>query len=63
MEALVHKKKGLLVILLKQKQSFAWVYIVIMIIVICLLIENKSLSLKSTIKVLTFPSVLFWKYF
>ena len=47
MEALVHQKKSLVFILIKQTQNFAWVYIIILIRVISLLIEEKkSLSLK-----------------
>ena len=54
MEALVHQKKSLVLILVKKTQNFAWVCIIILIIVICLLMENKSLNLKLTIKMLTF---------
>ena len=55
MEALVHQKKSLVFILIKQTQNFAWVYIIILIRVICLLMEEKrSLSLKPYMKMLTF---------
>ena len=40
--------------LVKQTQIFAWVCIIMLVIVICLFVEKKSLSLKSTIKMLTF---------
>ena len=53
MEALVHQRKCLVLILVKKTQNFAWVYI-IMLIVICLLIEKRTLRLKSTMKKLTF---------
>ena len=46
MEALVHQRKILVLNLVKQKQYSALVSIIIVIIVICLLMENKSLSLK-----------------
>ena len=49
-----HQRKSLALILAKQIQNFAWVYIIMLIIVICFEMENKSLSLKPTIKVLTF---------
>ena len=54
MEALVHYRKRLVLILVKQTQNFVWVCIIMLIIVICLLMEKKSLSLKLTIKMLTF---------
>ena len=47
MEALVHRRKRLALILVK-------FCIIMLIIVICLLMENKFLSLKSEIKMLTF---------
>ena len=53
-EALVHQKKILVLILAKQTQNFAWVYIIMLIIVIGLLMENKYLNLKPTIKMLIF---------
>ena len=40
--------------LVKKTQNFAWVDILILIIVICLLMQKKSLNLKSKIKMLTF---------
>ena len=46
MEALVHQRKILVLNLVKQRQNSALVSIIIVIIVICLLMENKSLSLK-----------------
>ena len=54
MEAFVHQKKSSVLTLVKQIQDIDWVYIIMLIIVICLLMENKSLSLKLTIKMLTF---------
>ena len=41
-------------ILIKHAQIFVRAYIINLIIVICLLMEKKSLSLKPTIKMLTF---------
>ena len=41
MEALVHQRKNLVLILLKQIQNFPWVYNIMLIIVICLLLEKK----------------------
>ena len=49
MEALVHQRKHLVLILLKQTQNLAWASITMLIIVICLLMEKKSLNLKLTI--------------
>ena len=46
MEALVHQRKMFVLNLVKQRQYSALVSIIIVIIVICLLMENKSLSLK-----------------
>ena len=54
MEVLVHQRKKIVLTLMKQIQKFASVYIIMLIIVVCLLMENKSLSLKPTIKILTF---------
>ena len=54
MEALVHQRKNLVLILVKQTQNFIWVCIIMLITVICLLMAKKSLSLKPTIKILTF---------
>ena len=45
---------SLVLILVKQTGNFASVYIIMLIRVICLLMEKKSLSLKPTIKMLTF---------
>ena len=53
-KAWAHQRKGLVSILVKQTQEFAWVCIIIVIIVICLLMENKSLSLKPGINMLIF---------
>ena len=55
MEALDNQKKSLVVILLKETQSFVWVYLIMLTVVICLLMEKKSLSLKLT-KNLNFPT-------
>ena len=46
--------KSVVIVLVKQAQSVAWVYVIMLIIVICLLMEKKYLSLKPTIKMLTF---------
>ena len=46
MEALVYQKKSLVLILVKQIQSFAYVHITLTTIVTCLLTKNKFLSLK-----------------
>ena len=54
MENLVHPRKGLVLILLKQTQNFVLVCLLKLIIVICLLNEKKSLNLKLTIKMCTF---------
>ena len=54
METLDHQRKSLVLILLKQTQNFVSVCIMMLIIVVCLLMEKKSLSLKPTIKMLTF---------
>ena len=53
MEDLIHQKKKLILILVKQTQNFAWVDITMLIIVVCLLMEKKYLNLKPTIKMLT----------
>ena len=55
MEAFVHQRKSLvLLILVKQTENYAWVSIIMLVIVICLLMEKKPLNLKPTIKMLTF---------
>ena len=55
MEAFVHQRKSLvLLILVKQTANYAWVSIIMLVIVICLLMEKKPLNLKPTIKMLTF---------
>ena len=54
MEAFVHHRKNLVLILVRETQNFAWFYTIMLINVICLLMENKSLNLKLTIKMLTF---------
>ena len=43
-------EKSLVLIKVKQTQNFAWVCIIMLIIVIYLLMENKYLNLKPTIK-------------
>ena len=63
MEALVHQSKCLVLLLLKKTQNFVWGYSIMLIIVICLLIENKSLSLKPTMKMLIFQLNLSREYF
>ena len=45
--------KGFVLFLEKQVQNFAWICIIMLIIITCLLIENKSLRLKPTTKMLT----------
>ena len=54
METLDHYRKSLVLILVKQTQSFVRVSIIMLTIVICLLIENRYLSLRLTMKMLTF---------
>ena len=49
LEALVHKKESLVLILVKEMQNFAWVYIKMLMIVISLLMEKKCLKLKLTL--------------
>ena len=44
MEALVHQKKSLILILVEQTQNFVWVCIIMMIIIMCLLMGKKSLT-------------------
>ena len=51
---LVHQRKSLILILVKQSQNFAWVYIAIMIIVIFFYNRKEIISLKPIIKMLTF---------
>ena len=54
MEALVHQKKKLVLILLKQTQNFVLVSIIMLIIANCLLMESNYLSLYPKQKMLTF---------
>ena len=54
MAALVQERKSLVLILLKQRQSFARVYITVVIMVICLLTKKRSISLKQIIKISNF---------
>ena len=63
MEVLMHQKISLILILAKQTQNFALVYIKILIILIHLLMKNKYLNLKSTIKMLTFQLNFVWEVF
>ena len=51
---LLYQKKSLVLILVKKTQHFAWAYIIMLTKVICLLMEEKYLNLKPTIKMLTF---------
>ena len=51
MADLVHQKKSLVLILVKQTQR---VSIIMLTIIICLLMENKYLDLKPTTKMSTF---------
>ena len=52
-------EKKLILILVKHAQNFASVYIIMLIIVVSSLMEKKSLTLKSTIKMLTFQHDFF----
>ena len=56
MEALDHQKKCLLLILVKKAQNFACVCRIILLIVICLWIKKETLSLRSTVKKVNFPT-------
>ena len=49
-----HQRKSLVLTLVEQTQNFVWVSIIMLIIVILLLMKNKPLTLKPTIKMLTF---------
>ena len=51
---MAQQRKSLVLILVKQTQTFTWVCIKMLMIIICLLMENKYLSLKQTIKMLTY---------
>ena len=46
MEALLHQRKGLALLLVNQIQNFPWPCIIVVIIVICMLKEKKSIILK-----------------
>ena len=63
MKALVYQHESLVLILVDQTQKFAWVNIIILIIVTFLLMENKYLSIKLTVKMLTFQINFFSKVF
>ena len=52
--SLVQQRNNLLLILIKQTQNLASFCIIMVIIVICLLMEEKSLSLKLITKILAF---------
>ena len=54
MAVLVQQRKSLVLLLVKQTQTFLRLCIVMLIIVIYMLIEKKYLSLKSSMKMLTF---------
>ena len=54
MEALVYQRNNLVLVLLKWTQNFTYDCIIELIIGICLLVKKKLLSLKPTIKLLTF---------
>ena len=56
-EALVHQIKCLVLILEKQRQSFAWVCITIVIIVICFVNRKKCISLKQILKMSTLQTI------
>ena len=49
-------EKSLIITLLQESQNFASVYITMVIIVTCLLMEKKSLSLKSIMEMSNFPT-------
>ena len=63
MKALVYQHESLVLILVDRTQKFAWVNIIILIIVTFLLMENKYLSIKLTVKMLTFQINFFSKVF
>ena len=63
MKALVYQHESLVLILVDRTQKFAWVNIIILIIVTFLLMENKYLSTKLTVKMLTFQINFFSKVF
>ena len=63
MKALVYQHESLVLILVDRIQKFAWVNIIILIIVTFLLMENKYLSIKLTVKMLTFQINFFSKVF
>ena len=63
MKALVYQHESLVLILVDRTQKFAWVNIIILIIVTFLLMENKYLSIKLTLKMLTFQINFFSKVF
>ena len=63
MKALVYQHERLVLILVDRTQKFAWVNIIILIIVTFLLMENKYLSIKLTVKMLTFQINFFSKVF
>ena len=54
MAVLVQQRKSLVLLLVKQTQTFLRLCIVMLIIVIYMLIEKKYLSLKPSMKMLTF---------
>ena len=56
MEALVQKKKSLVLILVKQTQNISWGYNIMLIIVICLLMKKKSFEFKANTKNVNFPT-------
>ena len=53
MEALLHQRKGLALLLVNQIQNFPWPCIIVVIIVICMFKEKKSIILKQMTKILT----------
>ena len=63
MKALVYQHESLGLILVDRTQKFAWVNIIILTIVTFLLMENKYLSIKLTVKMLTFQINFFSKVF
>ena len=61
MEALVHQRKTLVLILVKEAQNFVSVCIIMVIIVICLLMEKRSSRLKPIMEMSTFQLNFVWE--
>ena len=56
MEALVHQRRSLILILVKQRQHFVWVCIRMVIIIICLLTEKKIFKFETNNKNVNFQN-------